>query len=261
MNRSIQPSRVRRFPFRAPLAVAAIVVLVVGVPVALTAAAGGPSAHLDPGALWRAALGRRPGDVRVVTGWLGRAALLMAWIAWAWLTLCVVVEIRAWMSGRSTARLPASRALQWVAAVLVGTAFAVGSAGRAPVHHALAGDVHGSPSSEFVRMHSGQTGRSNGSSIHRSVGPPVLESGPGVAGPCPGSRAERMGSDALPGDPDRDTSRIPCPVTLPLDPGSRRVPAIGSSGRETLWSIAEDQFGQARRWREIADLNYGMAQP
>jgi DNA-binding SARP family transcriptional activator len=31
--------------------------------------------------------------------------------------------------------------------------------------------------------------------------------------------------------------------------------------RETLWSIAEDRLGDARRWREIAELNYAVVQP
>ena len=30
--------------------------------------------------------------------------------------------------------------------------------------------------------------------------------------------------------------------------------------RETLWSIAHDELGTATRWREIADLNYGLRQ-
>lgn len=256
MNRSIQPSRVGRLPIRGALASAAIVVLVVGVPVALTAAAGGPSAHLDPGALWRAALGHRPGDVRVVTGWLGRAALLMAWIAWAWLTLCVMVEIRAWLSGRSTARLPASRALQWVAAVLVGTAFAVGTAGRAPVHQALAGDFHGSPSPEFDRLHSGLLGPSDSSLIE----PSILEFGIESIATAAGSTGGSVGSDALPGDVTAGTfrtSQFPDPAAEPREPSSARYRV---AARQTLWSIAEDQLGQARRWKEIAELNYGVVQ-
>ena len=32
------------------------------------------------------------------------------------------------------------------------------------------------------------------------------------------------------------------------------------SGRETLWSIAESRLGSARRWHEIAELNYGVRQ-
>ena len=32
------------------------------------------------------------------------------------------------------------------------------------------------------------------------------------------------------------------------------------TGRETLWSVAEDHLGSARRWREIAELNYGVPQ-
>ena len=264
MNRSIQPRGVGRFPFRGLLAAGAIVVLVVGVPVALSAAAGGPSVHLDPGALWRAALGHRPGDVRVVTGWLGRAALLMAWIAWAWLTLCMMMEIRAWMSGRSTARLPASRALQWVAAVLVGTAFALGTTGRAPVHSALAGDFHGRPSPEFDRLQPDGTGSPDGLSIPAS-GPSSLGSGDESQVPVADSTGWPIGSGALPGvmadAPSHSATSRDVPSGDPAG-GRKRVssPRYRVSARETLWSIAEDQLGQARRWKEIAELNYGRIQ-
>src|ERR1019366_10606271 len=39
-------------------------------------------------------------------------------------------------------------------------------------------------------------------------------------------------------------------------------PEIGHevAPRDTLWSIAEARLGDPRRWREIADLNYGTVQ-
>ncbi len=52
----------------------------------------------------------------------------------------------------------------------------------------------------------------------------------------------------------------------PSDPGTDgpRAAPLGAmhvvGHRETLWSIAEQRLGSARRWREIAELNYGIRQ-
>jgi DNA-binding SARP family transcriptional activator len=49
---------------------------------------------------------------------------------------------------------------------------------------------------------------------------------------------------------------------LPTTPTERIVPERTHTvvGRETLWSIAENQLGSARRWRELAALNYSVLQ-
>jgi hypothetical protein len=232
-----------------------LVILVVGVPVALSTVAGGPSFHLELGGLWRAALLHRPGDAQVVAGWLGRAAVLMAWVGWAWLTICVVLETRAWLTGRSTVRLPASRSLQWMAAVLVGTAFAVGTAGRTPAHHITSGGIHASPARD-VRLATSLPG--GGPVVHPGNLP--AQAGTGVRG----HSVLRTLSDGLPVRPSEDLQPVPVdtftnPAVLSVvgaaPPGRHRV-----SPRETLWSIAESRLGQARRWREIADLNYDVVQ-
>ena len=250
MSRSIVPERPGRRFGPGLLAKLVLVLLVVGVPVTLSALGGGPSFHLDAIGLWRAALLHRPGDAQVVAGWLGRVAVLMAWIGWAWLTICVLVETRAWLTGRSTVRLPASRSLQWMAAVLVGTAFAVGTAGRTPVHHVTVSVIHADPA------HGG--GRS-------AAGPGVpligqaTRGGPGAAGQSvtptdsDGTSAGRPGG-APSVAADKATTTGP-PTVGPAPVGRHRV-----LSRETLWSIAESRLGQARRWREIADLNYEVVQ-
>jgi DNA-binding SARP family transcriptional activator len=266
VSRAILPDRPRRRTVGGLFARLALLVLVVGVPVALSAAAGGPSVHLDPGALWRAALHHRPGDVQVVAGWLGRAAVLMAWFGWAWLTICVGLEARAWLTGRSTVRLPASRSLQWVAAVLVGTAFAVGTSGRAPAHHVTSGGIHASPAHGARFASSGP-------------GTPLASSGPGAAPDASATEARDgvwdhppfpvltdgppprvpwdLQAEAVDGTTAAVVTHAPAaPVAVAAPTGRHRV-----SPRETLWSVAESRLGEARRWREIADLNYAVVQP
>jgi hypothetical protein len=259
VSRAILPVRPGRRIAPGLLSKLVLLVLVIGVPVALSALAGGPTLHLDPGALWRAALLRRPGDAQVVAGWLWRAAVLMAWICWAWLTICVVLETRAWLTGRPTVRLPASRSLQWVAAVLVGTAFAVGTAGRAPMDHVIFSGSHAA-SAHDARPAPGGFGGGPGGRPRVPPGDQLTQLG-GQAGGQPGLRTNSDGPPwqlpatllSLPGDA---TSNIPDPS---LD-GSAAIGRHRVSSRETLWSIAESRLGEARRWREIADLNYDVFQ-
>ena len=259
MNRSIHPVPPGRRPLLAAAAASVLTLFVVGVPFWLVAVAGGPSVHLDPGALWQAAVRHRPGDVREVAGWLGRVAVLMAWLAWAWLTVCVVVEVRAWITGRSTVRLPASRTFQWAAALLVGTAFAIGAGGRVPVHHTprvgIVGNAYAANRSAV-----GETGRAAAASgdhtgpSERSV-PSPAESAPAYPIQVSELRdlrsTERYLSPPLPGPNHSEAA--------PSDGVAHEV-AHEVAPRETLWSIAEDRLGDPRRWRQIAELNYGAVQ-
>ena len=249
VNRAINAGRTGRPRTRGLVAGLVLIVLVVGVPAALTLVAGGPSAHLDPGALWRAAVHHRPGDVHVVTAWLARAALLVAWIAWAWLTICVAAEVRAWMSGRTTVRLPASRSMQWIAAVLVGTAFAVGTAGRVPAHSVVPVGAHGNPPATVGLADSGS---------EPTPTRPSSEGTPPDGNIAPGSR---VFTDAPPlADVSPQGSHAAVVAGTYADAAGWSARHLVSC-RETLWSIAEDRLGDARRWRDIADLNYSVDQP
>jgi hypothetical protein len=234
------------------LASTVLLLLVVGVPVWLALADGRPSIHVDVRALWQALEHRRPGDIRQVAQWLGQAAVLLAWIAWAWLTLCVVLEVVAWRSGRSTVHLPASRSIQFAAALLVGAAFAVGSLGRFPAHGGgtfaavPAGPVV--PGSSRVAAHVVDSGPI---SVARAGGRSVGADG---AMEQPVDQARRVGAPAVPGS---DPAGLLIDDRLEVGPvGSRHTVAA----RESLWSIAAERLGSARRWRDIAALNYGRGQ-
>jgi len=263
MNRSIHPVPPGRRSLLAAVAGSVLALLVFGVPFWLVVAAGGPFVHLDPGALWQAAVRHRPGDIREVARWLGRVAVLMAWLAWAWLTVCVVVEVRAWITGRSAVRLPASRTFQWAAALVVGTAFAVGAGSRVPVHHipevGIIGSAH--PATPFA---AGVTGRAATASGDDAVPKERSTQSPAESDPMHPTRVPEL----------RDLQSTERYLSLPLpDPnhpdagpgdgvGYGFMPEVGHvvAPRDTLWSIAEVRLGDPRRWREIADLNYGAVQ-
>lgn len=248
MSRAIHRERPWRRQIGGLLASAVLLLLVIGMPVWLSSA-GRPSLHVDVGSLWQAVEHHRPGDVHQVAAWLGQVAVLLAWIAWAWLTLCVVLEVVAWRTGRSTVRLPASRSVQCAAALLVGTAFAVGSLGRLPVHSegtarsvpvvAWAPEDHLAPVVD--------AGGAATATTTRQAGPTGR-----LRDPAPGAEVS--------------LSKVPDDIIEPAAPRSVTTASAAAershtvAGRESLWSIAEERLGTARRWRDIADLNYGRPQ-
>jgi DNA-binding SARP family transcriptional activator len=120
---------------RALLTVVSSVVLVsiiVAVPAVLIALGGSPLSHLDLGhslPTLSSHGSETTGSSAFVMRWLARGPLLVAWILWLWMTVCITLEFRSRVTGRSSIRLPASRTMQSLAACLVGTtlAFAVAS--------------------------------------------------------------------------------------------------------------------------------------
>jgi DNA-binding SARP family transcriptional activator len=131
LNRGIVPQSVSGLRwFRAALSVVSLVLIVIAVPVALYLAGGLPLSHLPYGHVSQAVTSAHSDDRQLVAHWLSRGALLLAWVAWAWMTVCVVRELKAWADGRSSTPLPASRTMQSIAACLVGTALAMSTGGR-----------------------------------------------------------------------------------------------------------------------------------
>ncbi len=302
-----------------------LIALVVGVPVLLVTAAGSPFAHLAPAGSGTSPIPGRLDDLQVVTHWLGRVALLMAWVFWAWMTTCVVLELRSWVLGRSATRLPASRTLQSVVACLVGTALALSVIGReappVPDPRSAAGgailgagstlrvigdgehistrfvigpdgkvspaDPAGTTNSEgsldsvgsAQRLDPGdRAGVTDGGILDRLAIPAVDVGGRSASATAPAPPRAVPVLDGSPAHLVQESSAVPAsavpaaaaarrvapPVVTPKDPGLEGGRAIGATHRvghrETLWSIAEQHLGSARRWREIAELNYGIRQ-
>ncbi len=259
------------------LSTVALTLIVLAVPLGLFELGGISVFHVDMGLVAKDISSHRPGDPHLLARWVVRGALILAWISWAWMTTCVALEIRSRLTGRSSARLPASRTVQSLAACLVGTALAVSAIGRVTV-----------------------VTRANGSRALSAAG-----AGPAV-GAEPGGSATlmplRVIDDVSPvgrtyrSDEGHDESsgttpesRVPvvgAPLTggmPPLDDRWPGRPSIGPSNgfhrsewephgrstsgpshvvapRETLWSIATERLGSALRWREIAELNYDITQ-
>lgn len=265
-----RPHGVRTAVPRSLASTGALVVLVVVVPI-LLAGAGNPL----PRGGWHGLhtlLSLHGGfDSRLATRWLLDGALLLAWATWAWLAVCVGIEVSAWCTGRTPTRLPGSRTMQTVAAFLVGTSLALVSMGRTlpgpPARpSAPRADIGGlRVIADLVPIDARRPADSRFATT--SVSPVV---GPGLSEPRdPGGQHDGgivgsvpVGSHpgSVPVGSDRDD--------LPIEGNLADPPTVREVGgsvhtvveRETLWSIAESRLGTARRWKEVAALNYGVTQ-
>jgi DNA-binding SARP family transcriptional activator len=259
------------------LSILALVAMVVTVPVALVVAGGWPLAHLGVRHVGRAVSSSRSFDPHLVAAWLSRGALVVAWLCWTWMTVCVLLELRSWATGHLPVRLPGSRTLQSVAACLVGTALAL-SAGRvwsAPDAMARTGpSVAGSPPvgvrviDDLVWPAASGPAVGAGGTAPLSFGATAPES---ARSPGPRSGAEPPTATAT-ATTAADGSNRPAAGSVPRT--ARPLAAVGeprtspgSAGRlhqvlprETLWSIATEKLGSSLLWKELANLNYGIRQ-
>jgi nucleoid-associated protein YgaU/DNA-binding SARP family transcriptional activator len=286
MSRAILPPTLDRWhPVKVVASVSALVALVVGVPVVLGAVGGVPFLHDGLTRMQRSLATGHSGDPRMAMRWIGTIALVLAWSVWAWMTLCVVVELRSWTTGRAPARLPASRTAQSLAAFLVGTTLAVSAIGRGVTVPHPPSTLSSASWAPFGAADRSGTGVVPIADLMTTAAVPRERAGPSVR-PSPD---EAPPETATP-EPDADSmSPSPSSASNPLDLlPSARVHEVGRSedapewrgrvstpvmrdplavprthlvsSRETLWSIAETELGTALRWDELAHLNYGITQ-
>lgn len=260
----------------AALSIVALVSIVVAVPIGLLLVGGSPLGHWGYEQARQALASRQHVDPRVVTHWFVRGALILAWISWAWMAVCVALEVRSWVTGRSSARLPASRTLQSIAACLVGTALAMSTISReATVPRAPTG-IAGATSSALagvVRIiddvppereplpAAHYPGRSTPEAFRPDDAPVAVDPG---RSPAIGMEGEPVGPDPTPrADPTTSPQTGLRPGSGPDSTEPRRsVDSVHTvMPRDTLWSIAANRLGSALRWKEIAELNYGATQP
>jgi DNA-binding SARP family transcriptional activator len=240
---------------RSAAAVGALVVVLVVVPVLLITEGGSP---VPSGGLHRLRLllnSHQGFDAHIVTSWLVHGALLLAWVTWSWMAVCIVIEVYSWLTGRAPARLPGSRTMQAMAACLVGTSMAMIS-----ISATLPASHPGQPASPSVS----RPGPLGAFSLRV-----IDDYGFGLA--HPGSEEATLPATLHPMSGAPPVSQPPAldwTVTEETTTAQARAAAQGDvpvrihvvTGRETLWSIAEDQLGSARRWRELAALNYSVPQ-
>jgi DNA-binding SARP family transcriptional activator len=295
MNRGIvhQSATGRRLLWSA-LSAVSLVLIVVAVPVALYLAGGLPLSHLAYRHVGRAVAATHSFDGQLAAHWLARGALLLAWVTWAWMTVCVLRELKAWVGGRSSSPLPASRTMQSIAACLVGTALTMAAVGRQVpgsginIRPAPAGSTASTVGGTGPRIrviedlvpllegrHVAVPSRSDG-----------LAGGSGPKADLPEGRVQHQGDgprSANGGEPAPGVDRGPRAATTvsysaaagsgpkviaPVPPDRGRSGAAGAgpnpvhlvASRDTLWSIATAELGSALRWKEIADLNYQVRQ-
>ena len=269
----------------AVLSAMTLLVIVVLVPVALFVVGGLPFSHARGLLSLFHGGSSHSDDRRLVARWLSSGALTLAWVTWAWMTLCVARELRSWIVGRSSPALPASKTMQSIAACLVGTVLALSATGRqstaprAP-HRSSVAAVSGPPPLINVidDLDLLIAGRADDHRSSLSFGSAPTRNGPaGSSQLVPGLPpvGVPMGRDAAsdrrlsatrgqdenlefqPQVEQRATSGVP-PNGAERQPSVPIVHRVGP--RETLWSIASDQLGSSLRWKEILDLNLGVRQ-
>ena len=165
------------------------------------------------------------------------AVALAAWLAWAWLAICLCVEVVARFRGRPPARLPASRHAQAFAALLIGASVAVLPLARSHPPIRIAG-TQASQSAKQNAVLVDEVRPLSSITKNDTACPSELGTTRSLASNPPQSGF--VGSE--------NTSQR-----------SHRNYIVRAG--DTLWSIASQQLRSPLRWREIADLNAGKAQP
>ena len=199
--------------------------LLIGVPSLLVAAHATPPLGemryllVHPGQVGNA-LARRFSD-----GATTKLVWSIAWLAWAWFVVCVVVDVVSRVRGRIPGRVPGSRHIQSLVAGLVGASLAFGFPSRqmAPLRIQVSAVSAPGP---YERP--GSTRLESSSTIYVSNPPAGI-----------------------------DVETVTITSTASEAPG--RIYVV--KPRDTLWSIAEEELGSPLDWRLIAAANYGRRQP
>jgi nucleoid-associated protein YgaU len=210
---------------RGLLALVAITVLVVGVPWALWSVGGSPWPAEAPSTDW---LTDELGSTQILS-----VLTVVLWLAWAHFTVCLAVElVQAHTSGRRTSVPGGGVGTQALARRLVAAVMLVAGSAALVV-----------PTATAVT-----------SSSHATVSTAGAE-----AGVAPDTAASQTGprTGRATGGPD-----VHARHSVVADQGKHYV-VQPHHGRhyDSLWDIAERFLGDGMRWREIHQLNKGVAQP
>ncbi|MFE1026725.1 BTAD domain-containing putative transcriptional regulator [Streptomyces sp. NPDC058818] len=235
-NRTPQPVRVRRRSFgdfvKAFLAFAVLLVLVVGVPLALATQIGWPLPDGMPGLDW---LQR---EITVQT--FLHILTVVVWFAWAQFTACVLVEVKAALSGVGVpGRVPGSGPSQLLARQLVAALLLVGAtaASLTPGLSQLGQSLEGNQQPSVAAAQ--QT-------------PGLFAQQQEQAASTANALAEQAGQAA---------ARADSGSAAHGDTKYYRIQPPEGRHHDSLWEIADRHLGDGRRYKEIFELNKDRVQP
>ena len=225
-------TRVGRYSWVAGLASAmGLAALVAGIPLLLASQGELPHWHQvvqavdHPGGLVDL---RRP----VSDNALGGLLAAVAWSSWAYLVVCVLLDLVARSLGRSPVRVPGMQRTQALLAGLIGASLALMPLSRGFHIRLLPATA---PVSAFLPL------------------------------PSPPPSVATTGFDSS--LPEAPTSPTASP-SVDAAEADVEAPAVGATERiyvvqpgDTLWAIAESELGSPLRWPEIGDRNRGLPQP
>jgi hypothetical protein len=242
-NRTPQPLPRRRRTVgdfaRAFGAFVALLVLLVGVPGALVVTVGWPLPHGRPSMDWL--------QQEITVGTFVSVLTVIVWLAWAQFTACVLVEMKAALSGVGLPdRVPGSGPSQLLARQLVAALLLVGAAaasftpGLSQLGQSLEGNQHGSVAAA-QQTPGGLFGQQR-------------EQAAAGAAAAVAEQAADAASDAA-SQADSGTS------ARHGDTKYYRIQPPEGRHHDSLWEIAQRHLGDGRRYKEIYQLNKDRAQP
>lgn len=249
-SRTPVPVRTRRSfgdVLRAVGAVAALAVLLLGVPVALAYVIGWPLPQTMP------TLEMLRDEISI--GVFVDVLAVVVWLAWAQFTACVLVEMRAAVSGVGLpARVPGAGGSQWLARQLVAAVLLLGStaASFAPGLAHLGQDYQHQNQPQAAAS-AQQTSGQQSSSDRRAApqGAPhheVQQHAATHGARADGTAAQLQADETAQSKPEKATKYY-------------RIQPPHGRHHDSLWEIAERHLDDGRRYKEILRLNKDRAQP
>ncbi|GGN86079.1 hypothetical protein GCM10011579_077510 [Streptomyces albiflavescens] len=238
-NRTPQPLPRRRRTFgdflKAFLAFVALVVLVVGVPGALAVKIGWPLPHGVPSLDWL--------QQEITVGTFIHVLTVVVWLAWAQFTACVLVEVKAALSGVGMpGHVPGAGPSQLLARQLVAALLLVGATaasltpGLSQLGHSIEGNQKGTVAAA-QQTPGGLFGQQQEQAAADTAAA-IAEQAAHAA-----SHAD-SGSTAKQGDTKY-----------------YRIQPPEGRHHDSLWEIAQRHLGDGRRYKEIYQLNKDRTQP
>ena len=239
-NRTPQPLPRRRRTFgdflKAFAAFLALVVLLVGVPGALATQRGWPLPSGAPSLDWL--------QQEITVGTFLNVLTVLVWFAWAQFTACVLVEMKAALSGVGMPnRVPGAGPSQLLARQLVAALLLVGATaasfapGLSQLGHSMDGNQRGTVAAA-QQTPGGLFGQQQEQAASNAAAA-IAEQAANAA-----SHAESASGTAKAGDTKY-----------------YRIQPPEGRHHDSLWEVAERHLGDGRRYKEIYQLNKDRAQP